>query len=42
MDGSSIVMSKVTGKGKANRFEVSYALAMLGTVVLNVAHVLHE
>jgi len=30
------VMGKVIKKGKVNGFEVSYALATLGTVVLNV------
>jgi len=42
MDVSSIVMRKITGKGKVNGFEALYALAILGTIVLNVAHVLHE
>ena len=28
-------------KGEVNGFEASYALAMLGTIVLDVAHVLH-
>ena len=42
MGGSGIVMRKVIGKGKVNGFEASYALAMLGTIVLNVAHILHE
>ena len=34
-------MGKVIKKGKVNGFEASYALAMLGTIVLDVAHVLH-
>ena len=34
-------MGKVIKKGKVNGFEVSYALAMLGIIVLNVAHVVH-
>ena len=42
MDDRSIVMRKVTGKGKVNGFEASYALAILGTIVLNVAHLLHN
>jgi len=42
MDGSSIIMRKITKKGKVNGLEASYALYMLGTIVLNVAHVLHE
>ena len=29
-------------KGKVNGFEASYALAMLGTIFVNVVHVLHE
>ena len=41
MDGSNIVMRKVARKGKVNGFEASYALAILGTIVLNVADVLH-
>jgi len=42
MDGGSIVMGKVIGKGKVNGFEASYSLAMLGNIVLNVVDVLHE
>lgn len=42
MDGGSIVMRKVTGNDKVNGFEASYALAMLGNVVVNVTHVVHE
>jgi len=33
MDGSNIVMRKVTGKGKVNGFEASYALVMLGSML---------
>ena len=29
-------------KGKVNGFDVSDALAMLGTVFLNIVHVVHE
>ena len=42
MDNGNIVMRKVTRKGKVNGFEASYALAMLGAIVLIVAHLLHE
>jgi len=28
-------------KGKVNGFDASYALSMLGTIVLNIAHVVH-
>ena len=42
MYSGRIVMRKVTRKGKVNGFEVSYALAMLGTVVLNVVHDMHR
>jgi len=41
MDDHKIVMGKVINKGKVNGFEASYALAMLGTIFLNVTHVLH-
>jgi len=34
-------MGKVIKKGKVNGFEASYALDMLGTIVLNAAHVLY-
>jgi len=33
---------KDNNKGKVNGFETSDALAMLGTIVLNVVHDLHE
>lgn len=42
MDSGGTVMGKVIKKGKVNGFEVSYALTILGVVVLNVAHVLHS
>jgi len=35
MGGSSADMRKITRKGKVNGSEVSYALAMLGTISLN-------
>ena len=41
MDNGSTIMRKVIKKGKENGFEASYALDMLGTVVLNVVHALH-
>jgi len=42
MDNDKIVMGKIIKKDKLNGLEASYALAMLGTVVLNVVHVVHE
>jgi len=42
MNGGSINMGKVTMKGKVNGSKVSDALTMLGIVILDVAHVLHE
>lgn len=42
MDDGRTIMGKVIKKGKVNGFEASYALAMLGTFVLNVVHALHE
>ena len=41
MNGGRTIMRKVIRKGKINGFEVSYALAKLGTVVLNVVHVVY-
>jgi len=41
MDDGSTIMRKVINKGKVNLFEVSYALAMLEIVILDVVHVLH-
>jgi len=41
MDDGSTIMRKVINKGEVNLFEASYALPMLGIVVLDVAHVLH-
>jgi len=41
MDDGQTVMRKVIRKGKVNRFEMSDSLAMLGTIVLDVEHVLH-
>ena len=41
MDGESTDMTKVTRMGKVNGSEGSYALATLGTVVLDVAYLLH-
>jgi len=41
MDDGRKIMGKVIKKRNVNGFEVSYALAMLGTICLNVAHVLH-
>jgi len=38
MDCGNTYMRKVTRKDKVNGSEVSDALAMLGTVVLNVVH----
>lgn len=40
MDDGRIVIWKVIKKGKVNGFDVSDALAILGTVVLNVVHVM--
>ena len=42
MDNSSADTRNVTRKGKINGFGASYALAILGTIILNVAHVFHE
>ena len=42
MESGSIVMIKITRKYKVNGFEVSEALAMLGIIVLNIVHVVHE
>jgi len=42
MDNGSTIISKVIKKGKVNGFEVSYALAMLGRIVLNVVHGAHR
>ena len=42
MDDDEIVMGKVIKKGEANGFEASDALAMLGTIVLNVVHGVHR
>ena len=42
MDSSSADTRNVTRKGKVNGSKVSDALAMLGTIVLNVVHVLHK
>ena len=36
------IHEKVSKKGKANRLEVSNALAMLGIVVINVVHVVNR
>ena len=41
MDGGRIVVRKLIKNGKVNGFEVSNSLAMLGTVVLDVVHVVH-
>ena len=41
MDDGRIVMGKVIKKGEVNVSDVLDALAMLGTGVLNVVHVLH-
>jgi len=41
MDDGRISMGNIIKRGKVNGFEGSYALAILGTIVLNVAHVLH-
>jgi len=41
MDDGGTVMGRVIKKGKVNGFEASYALAILGTIVLDVAHVFH-
>lgn len=41
MDDGRTVMGKVIKKGKVNGFEASYALAMFGTVVLDITYVLH-
>jgi len=41
MDDGRTIMGMAIKIGKVNGFEVSYALDMLGTVVLNVAHVQH-
>ena len=41
MDDDREFVVNVIKKRKVNGFEVSYALAMLGNVVLDVAHVLH-
>jgi len=38
MDSGSIDVRRVTIKGKLNGYEVSDALPMLGTIVLNVVH----
>jgi len=35
-------MRRVSRKGKVNGSKVSYALAKLGTVVLNVMHAMHK
>jgi len=42
MDSGRTVMTKVTMKGKVSVFGASNALGMLGTIVLNVVHVVHE
>jgi len=42
MDDGRIIMRKVTRKGKVNGLEASYALAMFGTVVLNVVYVVKK
>jgi len=41
MDYCRTVLEKVIKKGKVNGIEVSYALAMMGTIVLDVVHVFH-
>jgi len=42
MDGGSTDMRTVTSKGKVNGSEVLDALAKLGTMILNVVHVMHK
>jgi len=42
MDGGNTDMRKVTRKDKVNGSKVLDAVAMLGTVFLNVVHVVHE
>jgi len=42
MDGGMIVMGKITKKGKVNGLEVLDGLTKLGTMVLNVVHVVHK
>jgi len=39
MDGGSTNMRKVTKEGKVNGSGLSYALAKVGTMILNVVHV---
>jgi len=42
MDDDRTVMRNVTRKGKVNGSEASGALAMLGTIVLNIMHDMHK
>ncbi len=42
MDDRGIDKIKVTKKGKVNGSKVSDALSKLGTMVLNVVHVVHK
>ena len=42
MDDVRTIMRKVIRKGKINRFEESYAFAMLGILVVNVVNVVNR